>query len=416
MNVGSAAAAVVSTKLRIALVGVLVVGVTVGGAFVLGILGVPSVAGMDNTFGDVTEETTAIETELVVSNPNPIGVGLDGVSIDYTVSMNDVEMAHGEREGVAIERGNSTIDLETRLQNGAIPPWWTSHIRNDERTVIGIDATVTSGLLGRSASFSRTHEIETDVVSAFNTDETRPVNAESPLASDPVLYVNETRGQWGTVTDENTPIDMAFVVYNPNLEPYAITELGYEVTMNDVEMGTGETEREYVIPSRSSETVALTTVLNNQRLDDWWVTHLDETVNGHQVSDLRIEFYAVIELPTGDEVTVPLDEFTYEETIGTDIFDEGGEVGEPTRSGDDGSGAETDDGSDDDETDDGSDDDGVDEDETDDGSDDDGVDEDETDDGSDDDEDDETDDGSDDDEDDETDGDEDDDGGLLSVV
>jgi len=338
MNPSSVVSALVSRKLRIALLGLFIVVATVGGAFAVGVLGVPSVAAIDNTFGDVTEETTTIETDLVVSNPNPVGVGLDDVSVAYTISMNDIEMAHGEREGVVIERGNSTVDLETQLRNDAIPPWWTSHIQNDERTVIGIDAVVTSEFLGRSASISRTHEIETDVVGAFNSEETRPVNADSPLTSDPVLYINETRGQWGTVTDEETPIDMAFVVYNPNLEPYAITELGYEITMNDVEMGTGETEREYVIPSHSSETVELTTVLDNQRLDDWWVTHLDEAVNGHQVSDLRIEFYAVIELPTGDEITIPLDELTYEETIATDIFDEGGDVGEPTESDDDAEG------------------------------------------------------------------------------
>ncbi|MFC6753053.1 LEA type 2 family protein [Halorubrum tibetense] len=391
MNFGSVGSALVASKLRVALVGLLVVGAAVGGALALGVLGAPSVMAVDNTFGDVTEETTVIKTDLVVSNPNPIGVGLDGVSVNYTVSMNGIEMAHGEREGVSVASGNSTIDLETALENEAIPPWWTSHVRNDERTVVAIDATVSSELLGRSASFEREHEIETDVIGAFDSEETRPVNADSPLTSDPVLYINETRGEWGAVTDDEMPIDMAFVVYNPNLEPYVITELGYDVTMNDVEMGSGATEREYVIPSHSTETVALTTVLDTPRLDDWWVTHLDEEINGHQVSDLRIEFYAVIELPTGDELTVPLDELTYEETIETDVFDEGGEVGEAAESGgdgeaddegtDDGDGSDDDTGNDDDSTD-GSDDDtdGNDDDSTD-GSDDDTGDDDDDDDG-----------------------------------
>ena len=54
------------------------------------------------------------------------------------------------------------------------------------------------------------------------------------------------------------------------------------------------------------------------------------------MSELRIEFYAVVELPTGDEITVPMDELGYEETIRTDIFDEGGDVCEPIDSnGDD---------------------------------------------------------------------------------
>lgn len=393
MKLGDALGALTGSKLRIALVGLVVLGGAVGGAFAAGILGVPGVAAVDNTFGNVTNETTEVKTDLVVSNPNPVGVGLDGVSVNYTVSMNDVEMAQGGREGVTVESGNSTIPLETDLRNDAIPPWWVTHIRNGERTDVGIDASVTSDLLGRTVEFSRSREITTDLLGAFNSNETRPVNADSPLTDDPVLYVNETRGEWGSVSEAETPIDMAFTVYNPNLEPYAITEIGYDVTMNDVEMATGRTEEGYVIPSRSSETIEFTTALRNPRLDEWWVTHLDEEVRGHQVSQLRIEFYAVIEFPSGEQVTVPLDELTYEETIETDIFDEGDDVrdsGDADGSGADGDGSgtgddttdggnETDDGSstDDDTTDDGdstggntSDDDGTDDNTTDDGSDD----------------------------------------------
>ena len=340
--------ALTASKLRTAVVGLAVVSAAVGGAFALGVFGIPSVAGVNNSFGDVTNESTVVETDLVVSNPNPIGVGLDGVSIDYAVSMNDVRAANGSREGVSVASGNSTLGFETQLRNDAIPPWWVSHVRNGERTTVAIDATVTSDLLGRSATLTRTRQVETDLIGAFASDETRPVNADAPLVDDPVLYVNETRGRWGTVTDAETPIEMEFDVYNPNLEPYAVTEIGYDVTMNGVAMGSGSTEREYVIPSYSSETVEITTALRNERLDEWWVTHVDESVNGHQVTDLRIEFYAVVEFPSGEVVTVPLDSLTYEETIETDMFDEGLHQGNGTDTGEstgsDGSGDGTTDG------------------------------------------------------------------------
>lgn len=323
MALDRVAATLTASKVGTALVGLVVVAAAVGGAFALGVFGVPSVAAVNNSFGDVTDETTVVETDLVVSNPNPFGVGLDGVSIDYAVSMNDVEMARGGREGVSVAAGNSSIAFETDLDNEAIPPWWTSHVRNDERTTVAIDARVSSEFLGRGTNLTRTREIETDLIGAFASEETRPVNADAPLVDDPVLYVNETRGRWGTVTDAETPIAMEFDVYNPNLEPHVVTEIGYDVTMNGVEMGSGSTAEEYVVPSYGSETVELTAALRNERLDDWWVTHLDESVNGHQVSDLRIEFYAVVELPGGERVTVPLDALTHEETVETDIFDEG---------------------------------------------------------------------------------------------
>ncbi|GAA0509875.1 LEA14-like dessication related protein [Halorubrum aquaticum] len=375
MDTGAIRSVLAGSKVRIALLGILVVVGSVGGAFALGVLGTPSVAAVDNTFGDVTAAETTIETDLVVSNPNPVGIGLGGVSVNYTVSMNSIEMAQGGREGIRIGTGNSTLAFETRMRNDAIPAWWTSHLRNDERTTVEIDATAASDRLGRGVDFTRTRGIETDLLGAFDSEETRPVNAGSPLVDDPVLYVNETRGRWGSVSEAETPIDMAFVVYNPNLEPYVVTEIGYDVTMNDVEMGSGRTDEEYVIPSRSSETVELTTVLDNERLDEWWVTHLDEEVHAHQVSELRIEFYVVIEGPTGEELTVPLDALTYEETIETDVFDEGEDVRDSTSASDggtetggDGGSTDADGGSSDDGTTDGSTDDGN---ET--GSDDDGV-------------------------------------------
>ena len=349
MTLGSALATFTGSKLRVALLALLVVAGGVAGAFAVGILGVPSVAAVDNTFGNVTNETTEVKTDLVVSNPNPVGVGLDGVSVNYTVSMNDIEMAQGGREGVAVGTGNSTIPLETALRNDKIPPWWVSHVRNGERTAVGIDAEVTSGLLGRSVEFTRSREVTTDLLGAFNSDETRPVNADSALTDDPILYVNETRGAWGSVSEAETPIDMAFTVYNPNLEPYVVSEIGYDVTMNGIEMASGRTAEEYVIEPRGTETIEFTAALRNGRLDEWWVTHLDEDVRGHQVSGLRIDFYAVVELPTGDEVTVPLDELTYEETIETDIFDEGDDVRDSDGASDGGGstddGESTDDGS-----------------------------------------------------------------------
>jgi len=109
------------------------------------------------------------------------------------------------------------------------------------------------------------------------------------------------RGRVGSVSESETPIEMAFTVYNPNIEPYVVTEIGYDITMNGVEMGSGQTDEGYSIPSYSTETVEFTTALQNRHLDDWWVTHLDEEVRGHQVTGLRIEFYAVIEFPTGEE-------------------------------------------------------------------------------------------------------------------
>jgi LEA14-like dessication related protein len=304
-------------KVTAVVVGLLVASLV--GAVAVGVLGAPTVEDVENRFGEVTNETTVVHTDLVVHNPNPVGIRLGDTEINYTVRMNGVPMAEGGGVGLNLRTGNSTQQFTTEMDNDQIPPWWRSHVNADERTVVTINATVRTSVLGeRQFDVTQEREIETDIIGQFNSEETRPVEAENPppTASNPILYVNRTAADWGQATERRTPIDMQFVVFNPQLEPYVVTELGYEITMNDVQVGEGRSQDNYVIPGGGTGTLETTTFIRNDRLDEWWVTHL----RNDQVTDLRIEFYALVELPTGQSVRVPLDELTYEETIETDIF------------------------------------------------------------------------------------------------
>jgi LEA14-like dessication related protein len=317
------------------LVVVVVLVAAVGTAYVLGIVGAPSVVAVENRFGEVTNETTGIETDLVVNNPNPVGVSLGGTTVDYTVRMNRVAMATGSKEGLSVERGNSTLPFTTRMRNERIPDWWVTHVRNDENTTVVVDATVTSSVLGnRSVSLGQEQRVETDLIGAFGSEETRPVNASQPVVSDPVLYVNRTTAAWGNVTDERTPIDTSFLVYNPKTVPYTITEVGYTITMNGITVGEGASDREYVIEGGTTENVSTRTAIRNDRLDEWWASHL----RNDQVTDLRIDFYAKLELPGGTEVRVPLDALTYERTVETDVFGNKGSTDGGANGSTDGSG------------------------------------------------------------------------------
>jgi len=332
---------------RLKIVGVLVVvaAAAVGGSVALGVLGTPSVTSVDNHFAGVSNQTTTVATNLTVHNPNPVGVQLGGVGINYTISMNGVEMAQGAKEGVGVGTGNSTLPFSTEMQNDRIPPWWVTHIDNGETTTVGIDATVTSSTLGgRSMSVSQERTIETALISQFNSTETRPVEADQPLVSDPVLYINETRGTWDqeNLTQSETPLDLAFDVYNPKPYPYTITKVGYTIRMNDVTVGEGETDRGYVLSPGQETTLDANTVIQNENLDRWWVTHLQR----NQQTDLYIDFYLVLE-GGGEQFRVDLDSIDYRQEIETDIF--GNKAQYPTGNGtsggaDDGSADESPDG------------------------------------------------------------------------
>ncbi|NEU57294.1 LEA type 2 family protein [Halorussus sp. MSC15.2] len=318
---GMLKSAFLGSKLRVLLTLLLTVGVVVGGGLTLGVLGTPSVTSTQNSFGNVTDETTEIRTELVVENPNPVGVNLGGVSVRYDVRMNDVAMASGTKNGLSFDSGNNTVEFSTRMRNDKIPTWWASHVRNGEQTTLRVDASVRSNTLGRTVQAPPVkRQVSTDIISQFNSTETRPINASQPLVSDPVGYVNETSARWGEVTKSETPIDMRFTVYNAKRLPMAITELGYTITMNDVTVGNGSSQTGHLVEGRTTETIETRTAIRNQRLDEWWVSHLEN----EQVTRLRIDFYAKIELG-GETVRVPLDGMTYTETIETDIFGTKGE-------------------------------------------------------------------------------------------
>jgi LEA14-like dessication related protein len=315
----------VSTTGRVVTLGAVAVLLVAGVAVI--VLGQPTVTGVDNRFGAVNETTTVIESDLQVRNPSPVGATLGGLTVDYAVDLNGIRMATGTNRGLSLPQGRSTVHMTTSLANERIPTWWVSHVRNGERTTLAVNADVHSAALGTAFGAPEvTRTVETDIIAAFNATEERPVGS-SPTGG-PLLVIRETSARWGTVSASETNIDMRFVVYNPNAYPIPVTELGYRTTMNGVEMGTGTTEGRGVIPPGETRTVEATTTLNNQRIDEWWVSHLQND----QTTDLRIDFSARFELPT-ETVEVPLDSLTYTRTVETDIFGNKADAGSAGGSG-----------------------------------------------------------------------------------
>jgi len=288
----------------------------VGGAFALGVVGAPSVVGVENRFGEVTNETTTIDSDLTVRNPNPVGVTLGGVTIDYGVSMNDVSMANGSKEGVSVGTGNTSVPFTTVLDNSRTPAWWVSHVSNGEHTDLRVDATATSSLAERSYSTQVSRDVNTSVIEAFRTDEPKPLNASSPVVSDPVLILERTEAEWGTVNEERTEVEMTLHLRNPKPYPIPVSEIGYDIYMNNITMGSGEAARTTTIAPGETVAVEATTVIRTGKLDEWWVSHLRQ----NQATDLRMPFYLVIDLSNGGggEHRIELD--SYERTIETDVF------------------------------------------------------------------------------------------------
>lgn len=312
--------ALAASRLRIGLVGLVGLAVVLGAAVGSGFLGTPAVEEVDNRFVGVDEESTTLETDLVVYNPNPFGVGGD-LAVAYDVRMNGIEMASGGGQEIELGAGNTTLTFLTEMDNDRISAWWASHLQDDEETTVVVDAEVSSGVAGRTVAAPPVeHRIETNVSDAFDSTETRELEADrEPLVQDPALYVNETRGDWGEVTETTTDVEMEFEVYNPQPYPIVIQEIRYDVAMNEITVGDGGTDQPQAIPPGETRTVEATTTIENGALDDWWVTHLER----NQVTEMAVDFEFVVDFSeTTDladlQVALPVDTMT--QPVETDVF------------------------------------------------------------------------------------------------
>ncbi|WP_255194389.1 LEA type 2 family protein [Natronobeatus ordinarius] len=303
----------VGYALRVLVTFVLVVAVVTAGTLTIGyaagVVGVPSLEGADVEVGAVERSHTEVRTHLVVDNPNPVSAESAAVSAEYTVRLNDAEVAAETGERLTLEPGRSTETLTTQVHHDRIPAWWASHVSSGERTDVVVEEEVSSDLFDRGIAVEETRTVETDLLSSFRSEQTRPI----AVAGAQTLFVNATRAEWGAVDERRTELELAFDVYNPGAN-VSVTAVRYVLTVNDVVLGEGAIDREYVIESGEETTVDGTVAFENERLVTWWRSHLENDETSH----LRLEFEAVAELPDGSTITVALDDLTHEETIETD--------------------------------------------------------------------------------------------------
>jgi LEA14-like dessication related protein len=310
--VGGAAGKVAAVLLA----GLVVSAAGVGGALATGVLSpeAPSVESVENEWGEVSEERTGIRTNVVVTNPN--GVGMPGVAgVSYDVAMNDVTVASGSSGGLALSPGQNEVTLETYIDNEKIPAWWASHINEGEQTTLSVQPSVNAGLLSKSLP-AEERTFETDMLSSFNSDEAQSVE----VGDQTLMTVESTDASWGTATENRTPLQFSGTVNNPNDAPVSFSKLGYEISMNDVTVAGGTTDEGVEIGANSTETIRVDAALDNRKLDEWWVTHLE---NGEETT-LDVQVFAAVETDDGTK-RVPLPFLSERVVFETDVLG-GGEA------------------------------------------------------------------------------------------
>jgi len=337
------------------LVGLLVV------LYLLGIVGAPAAGLVDRgDWGEVTDERTEIVTTVWIDNPNPIGVSLGNtVTAEYDIVLNDVLLAEGSRSDIEIPRGNSTEQLRTDVINDRLADWWVAYVRANETVALDVNATMnvntvvtasydvrrnrtmlnesTPVIDALSASVNETSGTYTRSVSASEVGE--DLLGDGLGGSDSVTVGYEVRrgwATWGEVSESETSVRLHMRVHNPGDVPVPASPdgLGVSVDMNDVRtfeaesgsLSAGSAGGDGVIAPGETETVTYRVTMDNDRVDDWFTSHVRETAGpGAEATAVSAQFQIVFENPaTGGQFRLPADSpVTYDCSFRTAILVDG---------------------------------------------------------------------------------------------
>ncbi|RBI60043.1 hypothetical protein DMJ13_20415 [halophilic archaeon] len=290
---------------------ILIIAVAGGGAVALDR---PQIDRVESDWGTVTQERTEIQTRITVDNPRIVKLADATLNVEYTVSLNDIKVADGQKGSVELSGRRNVVEISTWLNNSDIPRWWASHVNNNETTTVTVNPTVETAFIGMhfgAASLTRKRTVQTNLLKPLNVNRTQELHALNRT----VLYVNETQAQWGNATVERTPINASATVTNPLPVPLPITNLTYTIRMNGIVVGHGQAGNQTIIPSKSTETINAHAVIDNQKLDEWWVSHRR---NGG-TSEFTITFNATVSV-NGNKVRLPLTALSYNRTFSTHLL------------------------------------------------------------------------------------------------
>lgn len=300
------------------------------GLYLFGIIGVPSVTVADpGDWGEVTEEETEIITTVEVKNPNPIGINLASFDADYDISMNDVTVATGNKSGLNLDPGNNTLKLRTNLQNDKLQPWWVTYVRNNETIDMTASGTAKVGTpMGKfSHDFTQNQTMlsnSTPMISALSeaassVEGTYTKEIDAGVTSASAGYeIRDGSAKWGEVTENTTTVLFTFEIHNPGDVPVPAVPEGVQVDleMNDVEMFTGgeeamtvrNTASDALIQPGDTQTVVLAIDMDNDKIDDWFTSHVRNDEHTQVDASFRLTFEhegsgTTFSIPQGDAAT-----------------------------------------------------------------------------------------------------------------
>lgn len=242
----------------------------------------PEIRGITFEWGEVTPSTTEVFATIKIYNPNSFTIPVKKIACDISIS--GIKIGSAETTDLKIEKNAEfPIKMLAKIDNTKIPSFWVEHLRHNEKSEAVIDIKATFDLAGMDFTlpFVIKRPIETNLLSALN--KVNPViiekKAKLPILGEKTVFkisIDSLAGKWGTITLENTQINLVATIHNENIYPLIVPKLEYKVDMNGIELASGETEENYLFAPDSKKEISASVLLKNTSLDEWFVTHIKQ--------------------------------------------------------------------------------------------------------------------------------------------
>lgn len=274
----------------------------------------PELTGTRSTWGAVGEETTTIDTEVTVRNPNDVAFDFVTLGLAQTTTVGGVPAASGATTVEGIPAGNTTFAMESTMDHSAVPRWWARHVNNGERSVVETTTTGSADLGVTTVDIASPDErrlVETHALDGFNQTADERITQQGRT----VLVITETSATWGEATATEAPITVRATIENRQAQAVTIEDIHYTVGLNSVTLANRTSPETFTIAPYSTRTIELTMRLDNTKMTEWWPTH----VRNGETSTLTTEVDADVSSTLGTR-RVSLDSFAQNSTVETDLL------------------------------------------------------------------------------------------------
>lgn len=222
----------------------------------------------------LTNDEIAIKANATVINPNFFSIRI--TKLNYSLFLNDVEIAHGINENVVLHPEKNNVGFQLILNYGNLQKWWASHIKNNEYSIVIVKYNAIANFLFFKKSKEIKEEyttISTNFISKLSLYEPKPVNVSIYGKNTMLLIINKFESRWQYVDENITIINSTIQFYNPNEGDVKILNLTYDIFLNGIKMGNGSLKEVTIPPYGMRETFCLTYIYN-EKIPEWFESHI----------------------------------------------------------------------------------------------------------------------------------------------